>query len=294
MILVAGATGYLGREICRRLIDQGEPVHGLVRATSDRTATRELESMGVDLVLGDLRDRGSLDRACKGAAAVISTANTIRSRQPGDSIEATDGEGQLDLVDAAHGAHVHRFIYVSHSEHIASDDPLTVAKRSVERRIRESGMTYTVARPTCFMEVWLSPALGFDYANGTATIYGSGEQPVSWISLADVAQFVVRALGDEQAENQTIELGGPEALSPLEVVRIFEQSSGRSFAVQHVPVEALRAQRDAATDSLQRTFATLMLGVAAGDDIPMQDTLRRYGLRFMPVSEYARHAMSSS
>ena len=62
MILVAGATGYLGREICRRLIDQGEPVHGLVRATSDRTATRELESMGVDLVLGDLRDRASLGR----------------------------------------------------------------------------------------------------------------------------------------------------------------------------------------------------------------------------------------
>lgn len=293
MILVAGATGYLGREICRRLIDQGEPVHGLVRASSDPVVTKELESMGVDLVVGDLRDRGSLDRACRGADAVISTATTMRSRQPGDSIEMTDGKGQGDLVDAARAAHVRRFVYVSHSEHIAGDDPLTLAKRSVERRIRESGMTYTVARPTCFMEVWLSPALGFDYANGNATIYGSGEHAVSWISMFDVAQFVVRALVDGQAENQTVELGGPDALSPLEVVRVFEQAAGRSFAVQHVPVEALRAQRDSAADSLQRTFATLMLGVAAGDDIPMQDTLRKYGLSFTPVSEYARQAMSS-
>ncbi len=293
MILVVGATGYLGREICRRLIDLGEPVHGLVRASSDPVVTRELESMGVDLVVGDLRDRGSLDRACRGADAVISTASTMRSRQPGDSIELTDGTGQGELVDAARAAHVRRFIYVSHSEHIAAGDPLTTAKRSVERRIRESGMTYTVARPTCFMEVWLSPALGFDFANGNATIYGSGQHPVSWISMMDVAQFVVRALVDVQADNQTVELGGPEALSPLDVVRIFEQVAGRPFAVHHVPVEALQAQRAAATDSLQRTFATLMLGVATGDDIPMQDTLRTYGLRFTPVSEYARQAMSS-
>lgn len=292
MILVAGATGLLGREICRRLSEQGEPVRGLVRASSDAAVLAELESLGVDLVWGDLRDRRSLDVACRGAATVISTATTTRSRQPGDSIEITDQHGQLQLVDAARDGGVRRFIYVSFSAHINGKDALTTAKRAVERQIRESGMTYTIARPSYFMEVWLSPALGFDYASGQATVYGSGERKLSWISVNDVAQFVVRALDDPHAENEVVELGGPEALSPLEVIRIFEQASGRPFTVQHVPEEALRAQRDSATDSLEQSFASLMLSVAAGDEIPMQDTLRTFKLRFTPVREYAMQAIA--
>lgn len=293
MILVAGATGFLGREVCRRLIDRGDPVRGLVRATSDPAVVAELESLGVELARGDLRDPRSLAAACRGASTVISTVTTTRSRQPGDGIAVTDQQGQLDLVDAARDARVRRFLYVSYTSNFVGTDALTVAKRSVEARIMTSGMTYTIARPSCFMEIWLSPLLGFDHPNGRITIYGTGERKVSWISMMDVAQFIVRALDDPHAENAEVELGGPAALSPLEVVRIFEQAAGRKFSVEHVPEAALRAQRDSSTDELQQTFATLMLGVAAGDDIPMQDTLRDYRLRFTPVSEYARQAMSS-
>ena len=292
MILVVGATGFLGREICRRLSEQGEPVHGFARPSSNAAVVAELQSIGVDIVRGDLRDRRSLDAACRGMDTVISTATTTRSRQPGESIETTDHQGQLALVEAAREAGVRRFVYVSYSAHFEGDDALTVAKRSVEQRVRESGMTYTIVRPSCFMEVWLSPALGFDYPNGAVTVYGSGEGKLSWISIADVAQFVVRALDDSHAEDATVELGGPEALSPLEVVRLFERASGRSFTVQRVPEDALRAKRDAATDSLDQAFASLMLNVAAGDEIPMEDTLRTYRLRFTPVGDYVRQAVA--
>ena len=50
--------------------------------------------------------------------------------------------------------------------------PLQSAKRDVEQHLRESGMNYTILQPSFFMEVWLSPALGFDAANATAQIYG--------------------------------------------------------------------------------------------------------------------------
>ena len=55
-------------------------------------------------------------------------------------------------------------------------------------------MTYTILRPTYFMDVWLGPALGFDVAGGRATVYGSGQARVSWIALGDVAQFAVEAV----------------------------------------------------------------------------------------------------
>ena len=293
MILVVGATGYLGSEICRRLVAAGEQVRGLVRATSNPATVANLRTHGVETVEGDLRDRKSLDVACRGVSGVVTTATTTLSRQPGDSIEVTDQHGQLALVEAARAAAVERFAFVSFSGQIVGDDALTRAKRSVEQRLRESGMTYTVLRPSVFMDIWLSPALGFDYASGRVTVYGSGENAISWISLGDVAEFAARSLREPAAANATIELGGPEALSPLEVVRIFEETAGRRFEVQHVPEEALRAQQAAAADELQQVFATLMLALAKGDAIPMDETLRRLPLRLTSVRDYARAVLAA-
>lgn len=288
MILIAGATGFLGREICRRLAGQGLPVRGLVRPSSDPDSVAQIREWGVETIEGDLKEPDSLRRACAGVKMVISTVTSTRSRADGDGVEATDHQGQLDMVDAARAEGVGRYIYISYSGQIGGDDPLTRAKRGVERHLRMSGMTYTILRPSCFMEVWLSPALGFDHPNASATIYGAGHNRLSWISISDVAAFTVECVGNPAARNAVIELGGPQPLSPNEVVRIFEEVGGRPFSVVRVPEEALRAQRAAATNSMDEAFAALMLSYAAGDEIPMGDTLRVFPLRLRSVREYAQ------
>src|SRR5512146_3188966 len=113
MILVVGSTGILGSEICRRLVEAGKPVRGLVRSTSGEDKVSRLKAMGVETVLGDLRDPASLARACQGMDTVITTATTTLSMQPGDSIPVTDQQGQIDLVKAAQEAGVKRFVMVS-------------------------------------------------------------------------------------------------------------------------------------------------------------------------------------
>ena len=291
MILVAGATGFLGREICRGLIAQGEAVRGLVRATSDPATIDHLVTEGVEIVIGDVRDRASLDAACRGIHTVVSTVTSTRTRQPGDSIEATDNAGQLALVDAAQAAGVQRFVYVSYSENLNDDGPLTRAKRAVEQRVRASGMTYTILRPSYFMDVWLSPTVGFDFPNRRATVFGPGDAPISFIARKDVAEFATRVTCDPAYAGVTLELGGPVPVSPLDVVRIFEDVGGRAFEVQHVPVETLRAQRDAATDSLARSFSELMLDYARGDQVPMEETLARMPVALTSVREYARSVL---
>ncbi len=173
------------------------------------------------------------------------------------------------------------------------DDPLTRAKRGNEARLRASGLSRTILRPTYFMEAWLSPALGFEYPNRRATIYGDGAAPISWISLADVAEFAVQSLANPAARNAALELGGPEALSPTQVIRIFEQVAGKPFDVQHVPVATLEAQLAAAPDSLQRTFAALMLAHAKGDPIPMGETLARFQMPLTSVQDYARRVLAA-
>lgn len=171
--------------------------------------------------------------------------------------------------------------------------PLESAKRTVEGRLKASGLTYTILRPSYFMESWLSAAIGFDGANAKATIYGEGHNPISWISRYDVARFAVASLDNPAARNATLELGGPEALSPLDVVRIFEQVGGRSFEVQHVPVEALQAQQEAATDGLQQSFSALMRAYAQGDAIDMRQTLQAFPLKLITVREYAQRVLGA-
>src|SRR3954447_11653352 len=88
MILVVGATGLVGNEVCQRLVSRGEAVRAFVRATSSPEKVESLRSSGVELCVGDLKDLQSVVAACRGVNAVISTASSTLTRQPGDSIQS--------------------------------------------------------------------------------------------------------------------------------------------------------------------------------------------------------------
>ena len=122
----------------------------------------------------------------RGVTAVISTVSAMpRSYQPGENeIQTGDFDGLMNLIEAAKAVGVNHFVYTSFSSQIDRDCPLRNAKRAVEQRLGESGLNYTILRLSYFMELWLGPAR-FDVANARAQIYGSGENPISWISLQD-------------------------------------------------------------------------------------------------------------
>jgi len=287
MNLVVGATGLLGKEICQLLASQGKPVRAMARQTSDQTKVNDLEHLVAEVIRGDLKDRSSLSAVCRGVKTVISTASSTLSRQEGDTIQSVDRDGQLALVDAAKAAGVEHFILVSFP-HIDVEFPLQDAKRLVEQHLKESGLAYTILQPTCFMEIWLSPVVGFDSARARAQIYGAGRAPTSWISYKDVARFATACVDNPEAQNAVIELGGPEALSHLDVVRIFEDVTGRKFDLSHLTEEQLWAQKESAADSLQESFAGLMLSCAHGQPIDMRETLQRFPVQLTSVRDYAR------
>jgi uncharacterized protein YbjT (DUF2867 family) len=210
-----------------------------------------------------------------------------------DGLRQVDHDGVLSLIDAAEAQGVERFIYVSYSGQIRFDSPLERAKRACEGRLMQSRMDAIILRPSYFMEVWLSPMLGFDPVNGTARIYGSGQQKLSYISSSDVAAFAAATLAATPVDRNTIlELGGPEPLSQLDAVRICETAIGRSMQLEYVPIEALQTQHQS-SHPLQQSFAALMLSYANGDEIPTSvETASRYQIRLTSVAEYASRLVS--
>jgi uncharacterized protein YbjT (DUF2867 family) len=291
MILIVGATGLLGGAICQKLASRGEKVRALVRTTSAKEKVEALRSAGVELCVGDLKDPDSLAAACRGVDAVISTASSTLSRQAGDSIESVDGAGQMSLVDEAKAANVGRFLFVSFRRPPGLSFALGDAKGNIEKAI--ASMNFTVVQASYFMEVWLSPALGFDYANATARICGPGSSPVSWVSFVDVAEMCAVGIRHPAAERRTIEFGGPEAISLMNVVDRFERIGGKTFKVEHVPEEMLRAQYEGATDSMQKTFAALMLGSVRGDAMDMRAVAEEFGIKLASVDEYAHGVLGA-
>ena len=141
------------------------------------------------------------------------------------------------------------------------------------------------------MEVWLSPALGFNYPEHVVQTPGDGDQLISYVSYQDVAAFAAASVDNPAAENKVLEIGGPDAISPAQVIKEFESISGQPFTVNHIPVAALKQQAEEATDPLQKAFASLMLFYAKGDAIDMKQLLEKIPVRLHSIKDYARSVL---
>jgi uncharacterized protein YbjT (DUF2867 family) len=289
-VLVAGATGFLGSEICRQLRAKNLSVRAMVRTSTDPFKIEQLIKLGVRIVQGDLRNRETLSRALQGVTTVVATVSSMPSSyKPGENdIQSVDENGMINLIDASISAGVNHFIYTSFSKNINQDFPLRNAKRKVERYLQKSGLSYTILRPGYFMELWLSEKAGFDVLNGKVNICGTGTNPLAYISYKDVAKFAVESISNPSSKNAVLELGGPQNISQLDAVKVFEEVLHRKIEVQYIPVDVLHAQLNRDGDGMQKSFPGLMLCVANGDPINMKDILQVFPIKLTSVREYVQ------
>lgn len=238
MILIVGASGRLGGIVARQLLAQGRPVRAMSRSPQKLSA---LAQAGAEVVVGDVRNPASLAQACRGAEQVVSAVHAFNS--VGDNTPRTvDDQGGRRLIEAASAAGVRHFVMLS-IYGARADHPIDVfrAKVSAEQALRGSGLSFTILRPTAFMELWLDIMAEPMRAQGRALIFGRGVNPINFVSVEDVARFVLIGLLDPQARGQLIEVGGPENLSLTQVVAIIERVTGRVARKQHIPLPALQA-----------------------------------------------------
>lgn len=284
MILVVGATGYLGGMITRMLLDQGQEVRILVRPHSDYQV---LVQVGAQPVTGDLKERTSLDPACDGVNTVITTANSA-SRGGVDNPQTVDLEGNRNLIEAANAAGVQHFVFTSA---IGADPdspiPFIQAKGKSEHHLRASGMPYTIFQPTPFMDIWIPMVIGTPLQQGQpVTLVGEGQRKHAFVAVRDVAAFIVAAIGHAAARNQSIMLGGPDAVSWWDIIAITERVLNRSVPVQTVaigePVPGLPDQ-----------IVGLMTSLEMYDSIiNMRETAATFGVTQTTIEAFVQHTFA--
>ena len=287
MILIVGATGSLGSAITRTLLARGDVVRILTRQDAssggDANPLQQLVAEGAQPLRGDLKDPASLDRACAGIHTVVTTANSAL-RGGEDNIQTVDADGNRNLIDAATRAGVAHFVFVSaNGADPKSPAPFLAAKGSTEQHLQASGLAYTIIAPEAFMEVWMGMVVGGPaLANQPVMVAGSGERRHSFISARDVAQFTVAAVGNRQALNRKLVLGGPHALSFREAAEVFARVLGHPVVVQSIaPGQPI--------PGFPQVVADIMAGLDMHDSIiDMTALAAEFGVTLTSVDDFAK------
>jgi len=226
-VLVAGATGYLGRFVVRELKDRGYFVRALVRSR-DRAA--DLVDVVDEIVEAQVTKPETLTGVCEGMDAIFSSVG-ITKQKDGLTFRDVDYQGNKNLLAVALEAGVKKFVYVSafngpSLRHLEIID----AHEAFVDELRTSGIDWTVLRPTGYFS---DMGEFFEMAKkGRVWLVGSGGNRVNPIHGFDLAVACANALESNDTE---IAVGGPQTLTWDEVVAVASRTLDRPVKISHVP-----------------------------------------------------------
>src|SRR5579859_186552 len=244
MILVTGATGFIGRHLVERLVKDNYPVRVLLPEHGGR-GHRPAWSGKIPTVRGSLYDEESLHQAMIGVHTVfhLSSAQWWGHRR---DLERIDVQGTRNVITAARSARIGRLAIVSHLGAAPSSAyTLMRIKGQVEDLVKASGLAYTIFRSG----VVFGPEDSF--VNGVAMLLranpvifflpGAGENLLHPIYIDDLVEALIRSMENLNTVDQTLEFGGPEYVSFQEMVRTIMRVTSAQRMLFELPPYFLRS-----------------------------------------------------
>lgn len=257
MYLVTGATGSLGRRVVRLLRERDQPVRSFVRLASKYA---ELENRGSEIFIGNLKEERDIQKACRRVKYIISAHGS-----GGDSQEL-DYRANVDLIDQAKAAGVEHFVFISvlGADRGYEDATVFKAKREVEKYLQNSGLNYTILRPSGLASSLLPLAEQFK-KTGVYLLNGDPKNRTSIVSTDDLARLAVESPLNVGARNRIFPVGGPDILKREDIPRILGRLFNREPIILNPPLmifDGLRTGIGMFNPSLYKGLGTLRVLVA--------------------------------
>ena len=259
-VLVAGATGYLGRHLVTQLKRDGCWVRALARRAEQADTLADAD----EVFIGEATRPATLSGIAEGIDAAYSALGITRQRD-GMSYADVDYRANLNLLRQAENAGVDRFVYVSvlHGPQLRRTVRLAEAKERFVGALTTSPIRSVVVRPTGYfsdMNAFLDMA-----RRGTVYLLGDGRCRMNPISGSDLARACVEAAGSTASE---VAVGGPDTFTHDEIARAAFAALSTPPRIRHIPVRLARSAGSVATHlTPQRVFGPLqfLLAVMTND-----------------------------
>ena len=289
MVLVTGATGFVGRHVVRALHATGQ---GVIRVLVHRPGNESvLEGVPVEIVQGDVRDLTALQAAMQGVDAVVHLVAIIREGRSGVTFEKVNHLGTRNVVEAAREAGVRHLVHMSAIG--AREDPrfqYAYSKWQGEQEVVHSGMPYTILRPSIqFTE-------GDEFFNTLAAtvkllplvpVVGRGRNRFQPIAVEDVARCVSMIVLQESFYGQVLEVGGPQQFTYNELLTLIETTLGVRRIRFHMPTPVMKVVAGLMELTLPRPPVTReQLRYLDIDNVTEPDSVeRQFGFHPRPVKD---------
>ncbi|MBI2560254.1 MAG: complex I NDUFA9 subunit family protein [Planctomycetes bacterium] len=240
MILVTGSTGFVGRNMVRKLLQENQKVRCLVRKTSNLSIFDGLE---LEYSEGDITQPQTLPKAMEGIDTVINLVGIIREGK-NVTFEKIHAEGTANVVDAAKKGGIKKFVQMSAlGTGAQAVSRYHKTKWQGEEAVRASGLEYVIFHPSIicgaddkFVNMF-SKMIRQTFLTRMMPVIGSGKYKMQPIYVGDVAHcFVTAACRGEKQFATTYELGGPEQLTFNEILNTIMRVMGKRRIKVHLPL----------------------------------------------------------
>jgi uncharacterized protein YbjT (DUF2867 family) len=228
-IFVTGATGNQGGAVARSLLKNGFSVKALTRNATSAKA-QQLKQLGAEVIQGDLNNPQSFSSHLKDVQGVFSVQAFT------DGIEKEIQQGKL-LADIAKQQGVSHFLYTSVSgADLHTGIPHWDSKHVIENHIKQSGLSFTIVRPTSLFENFLIPQVHSRLLKGKLVTPVNKNKVQQFVGSHSVGELSVRVFTDpEKYKGQTITLAAEE-MDNEQVAALFTKVLGKQITYQKLPM----------------------------------------------------------
>ncbi len=289
-ILVTGAAGYLGNQTVKRLVADGRSVRALVRNRAKAALRLKEVADQIEIIEGDVTRPASLTPAVEGVDSVIHYV-AIAMEKGGQTYEAVNYQGTVNLLKAAQAARVTRFINMSQNG-ASSDLPyrFLASKGRAQEAVAASDLNWTALRPSAIFgpqdEFFNTFARLLKVTPLVFPLIGGGVAEFQPVSVDDVVEAVIRCLDDESTVGAELALGGPEVLTLAEIERRIIEALDTWRLLLPAPIALLRPAVMVMQALLPGSpvSASLLDLLAVPNTVPDNALVNRFGMTPIPFA----------
>ncbi len=235
LVLVTGATGFLGQRVVRELLSRRHQVRCLIHSPGKE---RVFDHRNVEAHYGSILSPDALKQAFYDVQSVVHLVGIIRTGR-GVTFDGVHRQGTANVAAAAKEAGTRELIYVS-AMGATSDPayPYLWSKRQAELEVINSGLDYTILRPSVIFgegDEFLTALAGLVRLGPITPVIGGGKNRMQPVAADDVARCIAASVGNSTVKRKIINLGGPNRLSYNALLHEVALALGRRARLVHIP-----------------------------------------------------------